>query len=129
MGNESITILESLCWVLSTQLFGFGLAGLARNFLIKPKEMVWPNILSYVALFVGFHNDDGACRFKISRYKFFWCCVFGCFLYSWIPQYFMVALQSVSPLCLIGFSRKLKFFISSDSGHGVGLGALTFDWY
>ena len=56
MGNTQITFLHSVCWIFVTQFLGFGLAGLGRRFLVRPKSMVWPNILSSVALFQSFHS-------------------------------------------------------------------------
>ena len=131
MGNNSITFAESLAWVLTTQFLGFGMAGLARRYLVAPIEMVWPNILSTVALFVGFHSsmDDEKREPGMSRFRFFWYAFGCCFIYSWIPQYFFVALQALSPLCLLGFGRFANFLFSADYGHGVGIGTLTFDWY
>ncbi|KAJ2998788.1 hypothetical protein HDV02_004028 [Globomyces sp. JEL0801] len=108
MGNESITFLESLGWVLTTQFLGFGMA------VIKPSAMLWPGILSTVALFVGFHSEhsnDTHSQYKLSR----------------LPQYFVVILQSFSPLCLLGFSRDANFLFSSENGYGLGLGSLTLD--
>jgi OPT family oligopeptide transporter len=132
MGNDSITFFESLCWVLTTQLIGFGFAGLARRYLVYPKEMIWPGILSTVALFVGFHSNEigtSTLNTGLSRFKFFWIACGLCFLYTWVPQYFFVALQSISSLCLLGFGEKANFFFSSDNGYGIGVGSITFDWY
>lgn len=109
--------------------------------------MVWPGILSTVALFVGFHqsnqeefstgddqeysNREAKFNFinRVSRFDFFWMAFIGCFLYSWLPQYFFVVLQSLSPLCLLGLGRFPNLLFSSDNGYGIGLGTLTFDWY
>ncbi|KAJ3280197.1 hypothetical protein HK104_000836, partial [Borealophlyctis nickersoniae] len=132
MGNTSITLFESMCWVLTTQLIGYGLAGVSRRFLVYPPAMLWPNTLSTVALFVGFHGDhrdDATAKWKMSRYKFFWIVFVGVFVYTWIPEYFMVVLQSFSILCFFGGNKTLRFLASADNGEGVGLGALTLDWY
>ncbi|KAJ3274328.1 hypothetical protein HDV01_003172 [Terramyces sp. JEL0728] len=132
MGNTSITFLESLGWVLTTQFLGFGIAGLARRFLVKPQAMVWPGILSTVALFVGFHSsheNDETSVYKLSRFNFFWIAFAISFAYAWIPQYFMVALQSFNILCFLGLGEKANFLMSSDNGYGLGMGSLTLDWY
>ncbi|KAI8924352.1 OPT oligopeptide transporter protein-domain-containing protein [Entophlyctis helioformis] len=133
MGNTDITFLESLLWVLTTQFVGFGMAGLARRYLVKPRSMIWPGILSTVALFVGFHaehSNDTRSQYKLSRFNFFWIAFVAAFLYTWIPQYFMVALQSFSPLCLLfAGSRWIKFLASTENRYGVGIGGLTLDWY
>ncbi|KAJ3323512.1 hypothetical protein HDV06_001789 [Boothiomyces sp. JEL0866] len=132
MGNTSITFLESLGWVMTTQFLGFGIAGLARRFLVKPQAMVWPGILSTVALFVGFHTsheNDETSVYKLSRFNFFWIAFALSFAYAWIPQYFMVALQSFNIFCFLGFGERTNFLFSSDNGYGLGVGSLTLDWY
>ncbi|KAJ3040976.1 hypothetical protein HDV00_010048 [Rhizophlyctis rosea] len=132
MGNTSISLLPSLCWVLTTQLLGFGLAGLARRFLVRPAAMLWPSTLSTVALFVGFHErrgEDLLGNWKMSRFKFFWLVFVAAFVWTWVPQYLAIVLQSFSLLCLFGGNKTLRFLASADNGEGVGLGALTIDWY
>jgi OPT family oligopeptide transporter len=72
IGNKSITILESLAWVFATQFIGYGIAGISRRFLIKPKAMLWPGILSQAALFVTLHNnEEPSGRWTMSRFRFF----------------------------------------------------------
>jgi hypothetical protein len=88
MGNTNITFSEGLAWVLATQFLGFGMAGLARRFLIEPKEMIWPSILSLVTLFHSFHDTQSKYNTigGISRFKFFWIASAVLFVYTWIPQ-------------------------------------------
>lgn len=117
---------------MTTQFLGFGIAGLARRFLVKPRAMVWPGILSTVALFVGFHSpheNDESSIYKLSRFNFFWIAFALSFAYAWIPQYFLVALQSFNLLCFLGLGEKANFLFSSDNGYGLGIGSLTLDWY
>jgi nucleoside recognition membrane protein YjiH len=103
------------------------MAGLARRYLIRPPSMIWPNILSFVALFLSFHQQNRV-HGRMSRYTFFWAAALACFVYSWIPQFLIGVLQSFSILCVFG-NRLLSFLASSGNGFGVGLGALTLDWY
>ena len=42
MGDSSITFWNSLPWVFSTQMIGFGIAGIVRPYLVKPVSMLWP---------------------------------------------------------------------------------------
>ncbi len=117
---------------MSVQLIGFGLAGILRRFLVKPAAMYWPSMLSQVALFVGFHekeddSDDG--QYRLSRFKFFWIGVAVFFVYTWLPEYFMTILQTVSLLCFITNNPMARFLASANSDEGVGIGAITFDWY
>jgi hypothetical protein len=126
MGNSSIGGFHALIWILSTQLIGFGMVGIMRRFLIKPAELIWPNTLSDVALFVGFHEKGSSTG--ISRLGMFWYGACGMFLYSWFPLYITPILQSLPLLCLLKDSR-LKFLGSAwpiPSGYGgIGIGSIT----
>lgn len=55
---------------MATQFVGFGIAGLTRRFLIKPRAIFFPTVLSNIALYTTLHNPDKPSRWKMSRYKF-----------------------------------------------------------
>ena len=122
----------SLAFVMSLQLLGFGLAGMVRRFLVKPPAMYWPNSLSTVAMFVGFHENvnenEPFSRYPMSRYKFFWMAVAGFFIYTWIPQFFMNVLQAFSIICLLTSNKAARFLTSVSPGKGVGIMGMTLDW-
>ncbi|KAJ1652300.1 hypothetical protein IWQ61_007332 [Dispira simplex] len=48
----------SLLLLLSSQLIGYGLAGIVREFLVRPAAMVWPATLVNVVLFRTLHGSD-----------------------------------------------------------------------
>ncbi|RKO97434.1 hypothetical protein CXG81DRAFT_10581 [Caulochytrium protostelioides] len=136
MGNADISFIDALAFVFVTQFVGFGIAGLGRRFLVKPLAMVWPSILSQVALFVSFHESsdtvhDYDASYTWSRYKMFWVGFTIMFCYTWIPEYFAMLLQVISIVCLLpgkDYTSPLKFMASADSGEGMGVGVITFDW-
>lgn len=102
--------------------------------------MLWPQCLSTVALFVGFHEKDeddeaepgGGTKWRLTRYQCFWVSLISMFVYSWFPLYIAPALQSISILCYITSQSELRFLstaIPPPLGRGgVGLGTLTLDW-
>ena len=58
--------------VLSTQLIGYGCAGLTRRFLVYPPAMIWPKNLATIALNRALHNDNGNIEvhgWKITRQR------------------------------------------------------------
>ncbi|KAI8809016.1 OPT oligopeptide transporter protein-domain-containing protein, partial [Cladochytrium replicatum] len=129
MGNDKIDFAQSFFWVITTQLVGFGMAGLARRFLVKPAAMLWPGILSQTALFVSLHKPDLKLEtWKISRFNFFWIALGAIFVYELIPNIFATALQAVALLCLFSKSGTARFLGSvSPPVSGPGLLGLTFD--
>ncbi|KAJ3367213.1 hypothetical protein HDU91_001606 [Kappamyces sp. JEL0680] len=130
LGDRSITFFNSLPWILSTQFIGYGLAGLGRRFLVKPKAMFWPSILPTVALLNSFHETkpSGTETYKLSRYSFFWLAFCAMFLYEFFPLYITPVLSMVSILCLITTNRTARSLGSSGAHEGTGLLALSFDW-
>ena len=64
--------------VMSTQLIGFSIGGIARRFLVAPPSMIWPANLINCALFNTLHSQQYAgigTHGGISRERFF---VYGC---------------------------------------------------
>ena len=60
--------------VMSTQLIGFSICGVARRFLVLPPSMIWPANLVNCALFNTLHQQQYAgigTRKGISRERFF----------------------------------------------------------
>ncbi|THH00783.1 hypothetical protein EW026_g1809 [Hermanssonia centrifuga] len=60
--------------VMSTQLIGFSIGGIARRFLVQPPSMIWPANLVTCALFNTLHSQQYAGignRGGISRERFF----------------------------------------------------------
>ncbi|KAJ1340309.1 OPT family small oligopeptide transporter [Batrachochytrium salamandrivorans] len=111
MGDADVTFWNSVLFVITTQMIGYGLSGMTRRFLVRPAAMYWPTVLSTVALFVSFHETEESEESKkvggLSRYGFFWLSFGVMFLYQWIPTFFATALQAVSILCLVKALAKL----------------------
>ncbi|KAH6561633.1 hypothetical protein BASA50_006030 [Batrachochytrium salamandrivorans] len=133
MGDADVTFWNSVLFVITTQMIGYGLSGMTRRFLVRPAAMYWPTVLSTVALFVSFHETEESEESKkvggLSRYGFFWLSFGVMFLYQWIPTFFATALQAVSILCLVKSSSQATRFLGSSSPNtGVGILSLSFDW-
>jgi hypothetical protein len=78
--------------VMSTQLIGFSIGGIARRFLVSPPSMIWPANLVLCALFNTLHSQNYAgvgTRGGMSRERFFVCTL--------APAAFVAV--SCSPIC------------------------------
>lgn len=130
MADPAVNIWNSLAWVAVSQMAGYGIAGLARRFLVKPTAMLWPTALPSVALFTALNGTktiaDESSKYKISRYKFFWLAFLVMFVWSWIPGFLAKATSAISILCLITTNKSAKFLGSATAG--VGLLSFSFDW-
>ena len=49
--KKNLTFLAALVVVITTQVLGFGWAGLSRRYLVEPAAMWWPQNLVQVSLF------------------------------------------------------------------------------
>ncbi|RAK95546.1 OPT oligopeptide transporter [Aspergillus ibericus CBS 121593] len=120
---------------LSTDLMGFGLAGLLRRFIVYPSFCVWPRSLVTIALNTSLHNEEnhsvpGPFRtiFNISRFRFFLIAFALMFVYFWFPDLIFGALSTFNWLAWIAPNN---FNLAAITGIKKGLGfnpLPTFDW-
>ncbi|KAF8237000.1 OPT oligopeptide transporter, partial [Tricholoma matsutake] len=114
--------------VMSTQLIGFSIGGIARRFLVSPPSMIWPVTLVNCALFNTLHSQQYAgigTRGGVSRERFFLYSFLGSFTWYFFPGYIFQALSYFSWVTWIApqnTSEYFKFFV------GAGMSVLTFDW-
>lgn len=117
---------------ISTQMMGYGLAGIFRKILVWPAAMIWPTTLINTALFYGLHDqsktDPTKCNgWSISRYKYFFI-VFACsFCWYWFPG-FIAPFLSVFAFAV--WIRPNNVVVNQLFGGwtGVSLLPITFDW-
>ena len=83
---------------MSTQVIGYGLAGLARAALVYSPQAVWPGSLAVIALNRSFHtrDTDVVHGWRISRLKFFGYVATASGVYYLLPNYLFGALSQFS---------------------------------
>ncbi|QRV95861.1 OPT oligopeptide transporter protein [Ceratobasidium sp. AG-Ba] len=116
--------------VMSTQLIGFSIGGIARRFLVAPPSMIWPANLVYCALFNTLHSQQYAgagTRGGISRERFFLYGFIGSFCWYFLPGYLFTALSYFSWVCWIA-PNNVKVNQMFGVVHGMGMSLITFDW-
>lgn len=75
----------------------FGLAGLARRWLVYPAALIWPSSLSSTVLFRALHEPQSrspANGWTITRYRFFIYLTIGAFSWFWFPDYIWTSLST-----------------------------------
>ncbi|GAN10110.1 oligopeptide transporter 7 [Mucor ambiguus] len=113
-----------LIW--TTQLIGFGMAGVLRPYLVYPSSMIWPANLANISLFRSFHISDGEWT-GIPRYRYFMYSFAGMFVYYWLPGYFFQVLTFFSWVCWIKPSNRVLSQLTGGLD-GLGMFAISFDW-
>ncbi|UKZ47498.1 hypothetical protein TrVGV298_001717 [Trichoderma virens] len=118
--------------ILSTQAMGFGVAGVARRYLVWPSSMVWPAVLITTTVMYSLHDHSPADPamtngWKIGRYSFFLLVAAGTFCWEWIPQVIAQFLQLFMFPCWIAPNNVV---VNQIFGGNTGLGLLpiSFDW-
>ncbi|KAL1726498.1 OPT oligopeptide transporter protein-domain-containing protein [Schizophyllum commune] len=116
--------------VMSTQLIGFSIGGVARRFLVAPPSMIWPNTLVSCALFNTLHSQSyaGVGQYGgVSRERFFAFALGGAFVWYFFPGYLFEALSVFTWVCWIAPNNvKVNQLFGYHSG--LGFSILTFDW-
>ncbi|KAK0628567.1 putative isp4 protein [Bombardia bombarda] len=117
---------------ITTLCTGYGLAGLARRFLVWPAAMIWPADLVNCALFYTLHDHSPSDPLRtngwtISRYRYFLIVFTGSFLWYWFPGYLF---QGLSWFCWITWIWPHSVIVNQLFGgySGYGLMPMTFDW-
>ncbi|XP_078430637.1 oligopeptide transporter 4-like [Wolffia australiana] len=120
------TISFHAAWILiiSTQVLGYGWAGLLRKYVVEPGHMWWPSTLVQVSLFRALHEKE---QRRMSRAKFFLIAFLCSFAWYAVPGYLFPTLTSVSWVCW-AFSKSVTAQQLGSGMRGLGLGAFTLDW-
>ncbi|KAL8532078.1 hypothetical protein ACS0TY_008623 [Phlomoides rotata] len=125
--RQRLTFWVSLGVVLTTQVLGFGWAGLLRRYLVEPASMWWPQNLVQVSLFRALHEKEVRARGALTRNQFFLIAFICSFAYYVFPGYLFPKLTSISWLCWI-FSSSVLIQQLGSGLHGLGIGAIGLDW-
>ncbi|XP_031257591.1 oligopeptide transporter 7-like isoform X2 [Pistacia vera] len=125
--KKQLTFIVSLLVVLTTQVLGFGWAGMFRRYLVEPAAMWWPQNLVQVSLFRALHEKEERMKGRLTRNQFFLVAFVCSFAYYVFPGYLFPMLTSLSWICWV-FPTSL-FAQQLGSGlHGLGIGAIGLDW-
>ncbi|KAJ7481221.1 OPT oligopeptide transporter [Mycena galericulata] len=119
-----------ILFILTTQFIGFGLAGLARRWIVYPGALIWPSTLASTVLFRALHEPQeyvSSNGWTVTRYRFFFYVVLGSFLWFWFPDYIFQALSSFAFVTWIApKNQKVNTIFGMNSG--LGLIPISFDW-
>ncbi|KAL3580312.1 hypothetical protein D5086_018147 [Populus alba] len=123
--GRSISFLAGWLLITTTQVLGYGWAGLLRKYVVEPAHMWWPGTLVQVSLFRALHEKDDGHR--MTRAKFFVIALAGSFVWYLFPGYLFTTLSSISWVCWV-FPKSVTAQQLGSGMRGLGLGAITLDW-
>ncbi|CAL0326649.1 unnamed protein product [Lupinus luteus] len=112
---------------LSTQMLGYGWAGIFRRFLVDSPYMWWPANLVQVSLFRAFHEKEKRPIGGSTRLQFFFMVFAASFAYCIVPSYFFQSISTISFVCLVWKNSITAQQIGSGM-KGLGIGSFGLDW-
>ncbi|KAK6149635.1 hypothetical protein DH2020_017160 [Rehmannia glutinosa] len=124
--KQSLNFLCALLIVLTTQIVGYGWAGMLRKYLVDPVEMWWPSNLAQVSLFRALHERELKSS-GMTRMRFFLICMTASFVYYLFPGYLFQILTFFSWVCWV-WPHSITAQQIGSGYHGLGVGAFTLDW-
>ncbi|KAL7584050.1 oligopeptide transporter 6 [Lactuca sativa] len=125
--KKQLAFLPAFIVMLTTQVLGFGWAGLFRRFLVEPAEMWWPSNLVQVSIFRSLHEQEKRPKGGTTLNQFFMIVLICSFSYYIFPGYFLQILTSVSWICWINKKSILVNQLGSGQ-NGLGIGSFGLDW-
>ncbi|KAG5031565.1 hypothetical protein JHK85_015547 [Glycine max] len=127
MYKRRLDFLPALLVMLTTQILGFGWAGLFRKFLVEPGEMWWPSNLVQVSLFSALHEKSKRPKGGTTRTQFFLLVLVSGLAYYVFPGYLFSMLTSFSWMCWLAPKSVLVQQLGSGL-RGLGIAAFGIDW-
>jgi hypothetical protein len=129
--------------VISTQMLGYGVAGLLRSTLVYPSAMLYPQNIPVASLMESLHKDRKVVQKKL---QVFYICFGALFVWQAMPQYISKSphgpllwspltlkvpiLGGISIFCLTHRDSMFitNFFGGSMANEGLGTFGISFDW-
>ncbi|OBZ77977.1 Sexual differentiation process protein isp4 [Grifola frondosa] len=128
--HQKFNFIYQWMLVMSTQLIGFSVGGLARRLLVSPASMIWPSTLVECALFNTLHSQSYAGIGQhdgLSRERFFVYAFLTAALWYIVPGYLFQALSVFTWGCWLA-PNNLKVNALFGYHSGMGFSLLSFDW-
>ncbi|KAF7139165.1 hypothetical protein RHSIM_Rhsim07G0214400 [Rhododendron simsii] len=122
--HRKISFLAGWILVITTQVLGYGWAGILRKYVVDPALMWWPSSLVQVSLFRALHEKD---KSRMSRGKFFVIALACSFSWYLFPGYLFPTLSNISWVCW-AFPNSVTAQQIGSGMKGLGIGSLTLDW-
>ncbi|KAH3902539.1 oligopeptide transporter OPT1 SCDLUD_000118 [Saccharomycodes ludwigii] len=119
--------------VWTSQMLGYGAAGLTRRWVVYPASCIWPQTLISVSLFQALHSkkidNEVVNGWKLSRYRFLAIVFTVSFVWYWVPGFLFTGLSYFN-FILWGKKTRYNFIANTLFGTQSGLGLLpiSFDY-
>jgi OPT family small oligopeptide transporter len=113
-----------ILFLLTTQMIGYGFAGLFRDILVRPPKIYYPGVLPNVALFNAMHRNPSVTKKSL---KFFAYVAVVTFVYQFFPGVIFPMLSSLPLLCYMAHGNWIGYLLGSGY-YGFGILDISLDW-
>ncbi|KAI3915466.1 hypothetical protein MKW92_023548, partial [Papaver armeniacum] len=125
--HKKISFWASFLLVQTSQMIGYGFAGIFMNFLVESPYMWWPYSVLNVSFYRMLHEVEQRPKRQLTRLQFFILASVASFSYHIIPNYFFPSIAALSIVCWIWKDSVTAQQIGSGL-HGLGVGSFSLDW-
>ncbi|KAK3193867.1 hypothetical protein Dsin_025177 [Dipteronia sinensis] len=125
--HKYISFWPGLLMIMTTQLLGYGFAGIFMKFLVYNPYMWYPFTLLDVSSYRAFHEVEVRPKRGITKLQFFLVVTVASFAYAMIPGYFFPSIGALSFVCLFWKNSVIAQLIGSGR-NGFGIASFSFDW-
>lgn len=125
--HRNLHPLAAMLLTQTTQMMGYGWAGIFRKFLVDSPYMWWPSNLVQVSLFRAMHDDEKRPKGGMTRLQFFIVVFISSFAYYTVPNYLFPSITALSFICWIWKNSVTMQQIGAGT-NGLGVGAIGLDW-
>ncbi|KAL8404602.1 hypothetical protein RB594_009451 [Gaeumannomyces avenae] len=122
--GKKISAGWGIVFLLSTQMIGYGFAGVFRDILVRPPKIYYPGVLPNVALFNAMHKNPSVTKKSL---KFFAYVAGATFVWQYFPGVIFPMLSSLPLLCYMGHGNWQSYVLGSGY-YGFGLLDISLDW-
>lgn len=125
--NAKLNAVLSIFLLFSSQLLGYGIAGLMRRTLVFPKRMLWPINLPVSSMLETLHRPRAETRKGLKVFGIVFVCIF---CWEIIPEWIMPILTGFSIFCLANQNNAAftNIFGGASGNEGLGLFSWCMDW-
>ncbi|XP_048139094.1 oligopeptide transporter 1-like [Rhodamnia argentea] len=125
--HKHISLLAAILMIMTSQMMGYGFAGLFRRLLVDNPYMWYPLIVPKVSFYRALHDKEPRARGRLSGFQILIICAAFVFAYTIVPMYFMQIISVLSVLCWF-WKDSVAVHQLGAGYYGLGLGSLALDW-
>ncbi|XP_058068215.1 oligopeptide transporter 5-like [Magnolia sinica] len=125
--HKKIDPLPAFLLIQTTEMLGYGLAGMLMKLLVESPYMWWPDVLVTVSFYRALNEVEERPKGQLTRLQFFFLVLVSSFAYYVIPNYLFPSITALSFVCWI-WKDSVRAQQLGSGWSGLGIGSFGLDW-